>query len=172
MSINTFVKKAIENSLADVSQGAKYFERPAGSNIPWIKGQADEGAQAAAILRELARDNMWTEVTEQAVAMGASFGACRYFQFTNNTPYYIEAVSLIEELTEEELTQVKIVKGHHGYELQAPVTSRPTNLLTICVGNGTDPFTPADADNIRVFFWAPGRITPNVQLGKATVKLA
>ena len=105
--------------------------------------------------------------------MGASFGACRYFQFVNATADYVEAVALIEELTDAELAQVKIVKGLHGYELQAPVVARPTNVLTICIGNGADPFTCVDINqkNSRVFCWYPGRLTPNVQIGKASVKL-
>ena len=171
--MNSFIKTAIENTLADATQGADYFKRPAGSCIPWIKGTATEGQDAAGLLRELARDQMWSEVTEQAVAMGASFGACRYFQFVNGTADYIEAVALIEELTDEELATVRIVKGHHGFELQAPVAYRHTNVITICIGNGSDPFTNVDINqkNSRVFCWYPGRITPNVQLGKASVKL-
>ena len=165
-SDNKLVLAAISNTSAD------YFKRPQGSFVPWLKGQEDEGTRAAGLLKELARDQVLVEVTDEVASAGASFGKCRYYQYTASTAVYMEAASLVKDLSDEELAQVRLVRGHHGFELQAPLACKPTNLLTICIGHPEDPGDEPTAETAVVFCWYPGKVTPAVGLGLATVKLS
>jgi hypothetical protein len=161
------------------SEGASYFERPAGSAVEYElpdgsrRGESLSGDNAATLLQGIADDGGWTEVTDEANASGVAFGACRYFRAAVPAGFAaFEAVALVEELTEEELTRVRVVKGHHGFELQDDgIEPRPTEQIHVCVGDPQDPDLAPTAEHVAVFMWYPGRLTAAVALAGATVKL-
>jgi len=161
------VLRAIDNTLASPKQGAAYFRRPAGSFISHLAALPadEEGPRAAGVLRELARDGQYVEVTEDVRKSGASFGACRYFRVDGVAG--VEAACLLSDLSEDELDLVRARKGHHQPELVAPgVPARAVNFLHVCVGS-PNPGDEPTAETAVVYFWAPGRVLPQA----LTVKL-
>lgn len=166
---------AINNALTSPEQGEKYFRRPQGSFIPKLRDSDNEGAATVEFLRSMIGDGLFTEVTAEAEKIKSSFGKCRYFQAT--LPSYIEAYEaavMLSELSEEDLATVRVVVGFHKkLELQSTkIAPRKTNIVHISVGNALDPFAEMGAENVTVFTWYPGRITPNVDLSQGTVKLS
>lgn len=165
---------AIANALSSPTQGPGYFSRPKGSYIPWLRALGEgEGAAAAAMLRGLAADLLFVEVTEEARAMGVSFGACRYFRSEITGGGGKEACALLSELSADELASVRVKPGHHGgVELVAEsLPLRETDILHIIVGDGNNPHEAPTLETATVFTWYPGRLTPSVKLGDATVKI-
>ena len=166
------VLSALINTLADPTLGVKHFERPAGSFIPTFRGMSDEGHLAVALLHCISLKVVWDDVTVQAQSMGCGFGHCRYFQATLEAEGVnllkgcepLEACCPLGQLSPEELSTVRVVRGAHGVELQATGTPRETRLITVIVGNGKDPFTPPEWGNVQVFTWYPGGLTPKVDI--------
>jgi hypothetical protein len=121
------------------------------------------------VLRELARDGVYEDVTEEIRASGNGFGLCRYYRAAFDG---MEAACLLSELSDEQLASVRVVRGAHGIELQAPgLQARPTDHLHVCVGNAADPFVEPNETTAVVYFWAPGRVLPRTNAGAITVKL-
>lgn len=168
--MNNLVIKAVVNTLNAADQGPKYFERPAGSFVPWLRALGpEEGTRTAGVLKELARDGVFTDVTDAIREVGASFGLCRYYRAAFAG---MEAACLLSDLSDEQLASVRVVKGAHGIELQAPgLQVRPTDHLHVCVGNAADPFVEPNETTAVVYFWAPGRVLPRTNAGAITVKL-
>ena len=170
MDIRSLVLAAIDNTIRNPEQGAKYFRRPAGSFVPWLREEGEgEGARTAGVLRELARDNCYIDVSEDVRKGGNGFGRCLYFRAPITGA--LEAACLLSELSDEALAEVRVVRGAHGFELQAPgVAARPTDHLHVCVG-APDPFAEPTVENVIVYFWAPGRVLPRFDAKSTTVKL-
>lgn len=117
----------------------------------------------------------WREVTDRAHLLGTALGACRYFVAT--VPEGMEAhesIALVDELSDEELATVRVVKGRHGYELQMQGgTSRPTREIHIILGNLREfPEGSPSEENVGLVTWYPGRLTQRVNIAKGTVKFA
>ena len=165
---SSFVLDAIGNTLSTPSMGTEYFRRPAGSYVPWFRSEGQmEGARTAGVLRELARDAVFTDVTADVQKAGASFGACRYFRAPLKGG--MEAACLLSDLTEDQLALVRARKGHHQPELVAPgVPVREVDFVHVCVGAPEGPGSEPDERTAVVYFWAPGRVLPpglTVKLG-------
>lgn len=165
--INDLLRRAIENTLGDPEMGAAYFRRPSGSYVPAFRELGDdEGPRAAGVLKELARDRTATEVTADVKKAGTSFGKCRYFKVPLAG---IEAACLFSDLPVG--TVLAVVVGQHGIELLAPgVKPREVDFSTVCIGSGENPEEEPTLDNVRVYFWAPGRVLPRQTIAP-TVKL-
>ena len=170
MDIRSLILAAIANTIRNPEQGEKYFERPAGSFVPWLRAEgAGEGARAAGVLKELARDNCYTDVSEDVRKGGNGFGQCRYFRAPITGA--LEAACLLSEIDPADLAEVRVVKGQHGVELQIPsLKPRPTDHFHVCVG-APDPFAEPTVENAIVYFWAPGRVLPRFDPKATTVKL-
>lgn len=117
----------------------------------------------------------WREVTDRAYYLGTALGACRYF--VASMPSGMEAfesIALVDELTDAELANVRVVKGRHGYELQMQGgTSRPTREIHIILGNLREfPEGSPSEENVGLVTWYPGRLTSRVNIAKGTVKFA
>ena len=115
----------------------------------------------------------WRDTTERAHLLGTALGACRYFVAT--VPESMEAhesIALVDELTDEELATVRVVKGRHGYELQMQGgTSRPTREVHLILGNMVAfPEGEPSEENVGLVTWYPGRLTQRVNIAKGTVK--
>ena len=115
----------------------------------------------------------WREVTGRAHAMGNGLGACRYFVATvpEGTVAH-ESIALVDELTDEELATVRVVKGRHDYELQMQGgISRPTREVHLVLGNlHAFPEGEPSEENVGLVTWYPGRLTQRVNIAKGTVK--
>jgi len=156
------------------AKGVGHFARPAGSTLTGL--DASDGEAVIDFLRARSYHNSgelgWEDVTHEAQRAGSAFGRCRYYRaHLFGEVKGLERVALLSELSEEDLPNVRVVKGHHGgLELQLPGgAARPTDVLHIILGNPEDPaLEPGDFS--VVYTWYPGRITPAVPLGKATVK--
>ena len=167
MSIDTFnLAVALCNTLA--AKGAGHFARPAGSNLTGI----DTGNGEAVYAFLLGLTAKFEEVTDAAKASGAAWGGCRYFRATLPEGVLgLERIALLSELDDADLARVRVVKGHHGgLELQLPGgIARETDLVHMIVGDPTDGRWPPGHDAV-VYTWYPGRLTPPVVIGGATVK--
>lgn len=165
---------ALANAVNSPKQGKGYFARPRGSHITWLRSQGpDEGGAAVQMLRGLALDGVFEDVTESARAMGTAFGACRYFRAPITGTGGKEACALLSELTPDELAAVRVKPGHHGGpELVAEsLPLRDTDILHVIVGNSANPHEAPTPETATVFTWYPGRLTASVKLSDATVKL-
>ena len=115
----------------------------------------------------------WREVTDRVHAMGTALGACRYFVAT--VPEGMEAhesIALVDELTDDELATVRVVKGRHGYELRVQGgIPRPTSEVHLILGNlEAFPEGEPTEENVGLVTWYPGRLTQAVNIAKGTVK--
>ncbi len=167
MSIDTLnLAIALCNTLA--AKGSGHFARPAGSSLTGI--DTNNGEAVYAFLLGLV--GAFEEVTDAAKASGAAWGGCRYFRAKlPEAVVGMEGIALLSELDDADLARVRIVKGHHGgLELQLPgAAKRETNIAHMIVGDPTDGRWPPGHDAV-VFTWYPGRLTPPVVIGGATVK--
>jgi len=170
------IGQAIVNSLANPEQGAGYFARPTGSYA--VKdGSRLTGQEAADMLAGIADTGIFSEVTEQAVEMGAAFGKCRYFSgiFPPSIVAYQAAMQVGGMLTSE-LERVRCVEAMHQdggairYELVADVAPLPVHRLHVIVGCGTNPFEEPTAENALVYSWYPGHLTPKVDVPAAATE--
>lgn len=160
--IRALLTAAVSRTLAQ--KGASYFARPVGSTVDGL--DVSDGNAVVDFL--LSHD--WEEVDPGA----AGHGSCRYFRaeiaegFTGK-----EGICLLSDLSDEELALVRVAKGHHGnleFQLagQAP---RPTKVMHIFVGSYEAwPNGEVNEDTAGVISWYPGRLTPPVDIGMATVK--
>ena len=114
----------------------------------------------------------WEDVTAEVKAAGSAFGRCRYYRaHLFGEVKGLERIALLSELAEEDLANVRVVKGHHGgLELQLPGgASRETDVIHVILGNPEDAALEPGPFSL-VYTWYPGRVTPAVKLGSATVK--
>lgn len=164
--MNEIISNAIARTL-DV-KGASYFARPAGSSVDGL--DVSDGNAVAAFL--LAHN--WEEVTEEASTLGVRFGSCRYFRATIAEGYTgREGIALVNELSDEDLANVRIVRGHHGnFEFQlAGATPRPTGVMHLIIGSYESfPNGEVNDDTAGIITWYPGRLTKQTDLTDATVK--
>ena len=158
------IKSAIKNTMGAPKQGPAYFERPRGSYIPAIR---KDGTRAAEFLSDL--------VYSEADPGSAGFGACRYFR-ADGVPG-VEAIAQVKDLHDGELAQVRVFEhaGNHREggdnsgslvrELVAPaLPEREVDFLHVCVGNPSNPFEEPTEETAVVFMWAPGKLTPKVDI--------
>lgn len=148
-------------------KGADYLARPAGSSVDGL--DVSDGAAVADFLLS----HRWEEVTIEAGHLGVRFGTCRYFRAEISADYVgQEGIALLSEVADEDLPNVRIVKGHHGtLELQwAGQAPRPTRVMHMIIGRYLEGDGPVNPDNAGVFTWYPGRLTGPVGLDRATVK--
>lgn len=159
---------ALKNTLSNPEQGEEYFARPAGSGIEGF--DTSNGVDVAKWLEGLD----WQDVTDEAVELGCRFGGCRYFRASIPAEYTgFDKVALLGELSDDELSNVRVVRGHHGnLELQLPgMEPRGTDIVHIIIGNVADfPNGEVSEDTAGVVTWYPGRLTPLADIGNATVK--
>jgi hypothetical protein len=160
--IRSLLVAAVNRTIAQ--KGAGYLARPVGSTVDGL--DVSNGDEVAAFL--LSHD--WEEVDPGT----AGYGSCRYFRaeigdgFTGK-----EGICFLSDLNDEELSQVRVAKGHHGnleFQLagQAP---RPTRVMHIFVGSYESwPNGEVNEATVGVISWYPGRLTPPVDIAKATVK--
>ena len=166
MSTFNLVSFAIAKTLDTKGEG--YFTRPAGSSVLGL--DVGDGQAVMAFLSA----HEWTEVTGEAVQLGQRLGSCRYFRAQIGADYVgQEGITTLGELTDEELANVRIVKGHHGdLELQLPgQAARPTKIMHMILGSCESfPGGPVTTETAGVVTWYPGRLTGPVGLDRATVK--
>jgi len=166
MTMNEIISNAIARTLS--TKGESYFARPAGSSVDGI--DVSDGNAVAAFL--LAHN--WEEVTEEASTLGVRFGSCRYFRAEISADYTgQEGIALLSEISDEDLPNVRIVRGHHGsLELQLSGQSpRPTRVMHLIIGSYESwPNGEVNLDTAGVVTWYPGRLTAPVGMDRATVK--
>lgn len=156
------------------AKGLGHFARPAGSTLTGLDVSDGEAVVGFLRLRSYYYPGElgWEDVTAEVQRAGSAFGRCRYYRaHLFGEVKGLERVALLSELAEEDLGRVRVVQGHHGgFELQLPGgASRETDVVHIILGNPDDPdLEPGDWS--VVYTWYPGRITPAVKLGSATVK--
>lgn len=174
MSNNTLILSAIENMVR--SKGFDHFRRPSGSfltNVDMNNGEKIVGFLTDLLLRCEAED-----VTDKVEALGA----CRYYRVESDLISGMESVSLLEDLSDDELAQVRIQKAHHQgsdgrrrVEIVLPnLAPRPTNIIHFLVADTSvwPPQVHPNTDTARLVTWFPGRMTPPVDVSRATVKRA
>lgn len=72
-----------------------------------------------------------------------------------------EAIARLDTLSESQLAEVRVTRGKHGLELQAPsIPATPAQVITLIT------------EGSRLVTWYPGFPTPPSPLEAATVKLA
>lgn len=151
-----------------LEKGANYLARPAGSSVTGF--DVSSGAAVGGFLS----GQDWQEVTEEAEVLGVRLGSCRYFRATIAEGYMgQEGICLLSEVSDTDLENVRIVRGHHGnLEIQlAGQAPRPTTTLHLILGNFESwPNGEVTEETARVVTWYPGRLTAPVGLDKATVK--
>jgi len=146
------MKSVIETTVALL--GIDHFRRPAGSEI--------EGVGPADIVAHLLEAEL-TDVTEETPDDCKGPG-CTYFRFQLPRPG-VQAIALLEELSDEELATVRVQKGHHGNVEFVSDAIEPTSVDFghIIVG-------PHEGNQV-VYTWFPGKITPFINNNRSTVKL-
>lgn len=170
-AIAALVLAAIRNTVA--AKGAGWLHRTAGSVM--VKPRLASGAETLTyleILLEMEGEAL-VEVTSEARAKGAAFGACRYFRMELAVlDAGLEAVALISEMSDDDLAAIRVVRGRHGVELVGPtIQPRPTHLLHFIVGHPTDPQQEPGEDAV-LYTWYPGRLTQPLRINDAVVKLS
>ncbi len=164
--MSNVISNAVARTLT--AKGASYFARPAGSSVDGL--DVSDGNAVAAFL--LAHN--WEEVTEEASTLGVRYGACRYFRAEISADYTgQEGIALLGDLSDADLANVRIIKGHHGnLELQlAGQTSRPTRVMHLILCNGGNfPAGEVNEDTSAVVTWYPGRLTAPIGMERAVVK--
>lgn len=139
-------------------QYVRGFDRKSGSYVePWLSTEE----QPMATLIEFLRD--FDDVAQ--VHPGAPFEAPghTYYQCSLGKWRGFQNVKALRALTDEELEQVRVVRGAHGLELCITVggiASIPTDIVSfICDDDG-------------LVTWYPGDFTARVDIVNATVKFA
>jgi hypothetical protein len=166
---NQLVRAAIVSTVA--MKGFDHFRRPAGSFLEGVPAKTD-GEAVVGFLLKLLRTVEVEDVTHQVEALGA----CRYYKIQSDLINGYESVCLLGDLTPEELGRCRFQIGHHGnIEIVMPdLPPRPTDIIHILVADTSvwPPVSPPNEDTARMVTWFPGRITPPVDIGRATVKKA
>ncbi len=103
-----------------------------------------------------------------AECSGAARAPARYFRFDIPEGFNgMESVVLLEDLSEEELSTVRVRQGSHGVEFYSAspeaFSEKPVDHGWIIVG-------PSEA-GLVVWTWYPGRMTAGSPLEKHAVKL-
>jgi hypothetical protein len=164
------VSASLSNTLSNPEQLATYLARPAGSTVEGL--DTSDGDAVAALLATLD----WTDVTEDADSFGVRLGAARYYQATLPAGTVgKEGIKLVSELTDEELANVRLVRGKHNPELQlAGIPFVDTQVVHVIVADISSwpPAAEPTVETAHVVTWYPGRLTANVAWDTATVKLA
>jgi len=166
MSASSLVQLATARTLD--TKGASYLARPAGSSVDGL--DVSDGNAVADFLAA----HEWEDVTEEAAEGGTRYGKCRYFRAQISGDYTgQEGIALLSEISDEDLKNVRVVRGHHGnLELQLPGQApRPTRVMHLIVGS-YESFPDGEVTDASagVVTWYPGRLTAPVGLDKATVK--
>lgn len=173
MSNNTLILSAIENTLNE--KGYDHFRRPAGSYLTDV--DMSNGEEIVGFLVDILRQVEAEDVTSQVEALGA----CRYYRVTSDMISGMESVSLLEDLTDDELAQVRIQKAHHQgsdgrrVEIILPnLQPRYTDIIHLLVADLSSwpPSKSPTIETARLITWFPGRMTPPVDISRATVKRA
>jgi len=166
MSASSLVQLAAARTLD--TKGASYLARPAGSSVDGL--DVSDGNAVADFLAA----HEWEDVTEEAAEGGTRYGKCLYFRATIGAEYTgQEGIALLSEISDEDMANVRIVRGHHGnFEIQLPGQApRPTRVMHIIVGSYESfPDGEVTDSTAGVVTWYPGRLTAPVGLDKATVK--
>ena len=166
MSASSLVQLAIARAVA--LNGADHFARPAGSSVEGL--DVSHGAAVVGFLSSHA----WEDVTEEAAEEGTRYGKCRYFRADIGAGYVgQEGIALLCEISNADLPNVRIVRGHHGnLEIQlAGQTTRDTWVMHIIVGSYESfPDGEVTEETASVVTWYPGRMTAPVGIELATVK--
>ena len=163
------VMRAISNIAKE--KGTGWLYRQSGSKV--VSPILQDGLDTALYFSRLfTTDVEVVEVTDEAREMGVAFGLCRYFRVAlPHTDKAVEAVCLVEDMTDDDLSSVRIVRGRHGMELVSiTIPPQPTNVLHFIVGNPADP-QQEPGDNAVLYTWYPGRLTKAVAIDGVTVKL-
>ncbi len=162
----SIVSNAIARTLS--TKGADYLARPAGSSVDGL--DVSDGAAVASFLLS----HVWEDVTDEASAMGLRFGSCRYFRAEIAEGYVgREAIALLSEISDEDLANVRVLRGHHGsLELQlAGQAPRVTGIMYLILGSyQAFPNGEVTSDTAGVVTWYPGRLKKPTDLTDATVK--
>jgi hypothetical protein len=174
MSNNTLILSAIENTVNE--KGTDHFRRPAGSYLTDV--DMSNGIEVVGFLVDILRQVEAEDVTDKVEALGA----CRYYRVKSDMISGMESVSLLEDLTDDELAQVRIQKAHHQgsdgrrrVEIILPnLPPRPTDIIHLLVADLSSwpPKNSPTNETARLVTWFPGRMTPPVDVSRATVKRA
>jgi hypothetical protein len=164
--IRSLLAAALDRTL--FVKGAGYLARPAGSSVEGLD-VSDGNAVADFLL-----SHEWEEVTDEAASMGVRFGACRYLRAEIAEGYVgQEGICLLSEVSDADLANVRIVRGHHGtLELQlAGQAPRPTQTMHLILASYEAwPNGEVNDATVGIVTWYPGRLTAPIGLDKATVK--
>jgi hypothetical protein len=178
----SLILAALSNTVARF--GVDYFARPTGSYVAHdllLGTKRLQPAEAIELLQQLAADGAMVEVTDDAreAKPCPTLGSVRYFRAELPAAFVgFEAVTLISDLDDDQLAQVRVVRTHKehtpgvggGVELVLPeVPPREVSYLHIAVGND-NPYEDPTEDGALVYFFAPGRLTGSVDVFNATVK--
>lgn len=126
--------------------------RPTGSYV--------EGLESIDALRGMLARVFAEDVTAE-VPQGTLRPGCLYARGTLPEGYLAwEAAMMAQEMSDEELSDVRLVRGAHGLELQSrSITARGTQTVSFVI------------DEQGLVTWYPGRPGSPVDLGQAMVKL-
>lgn len=159
------LRRALRNTATYLGAGS--LVRTSGS---FVKGLG-EVAEAQRTVEFLLQAIPTAEsVTADAMVLGFAKPECSYFRarVPNDYEAYSAYVKL-DELTDEELDEVRVVNTGECFQLQADeVPVRRTTVVHIITG----PYVDNEGVRHEVFYsWSPGDIHPETPLDNATVSL-
>ena len=171
VSDSKLVRIALAHTAETSPKGVGYFARPAGSSLVGV--DSTNGDEVVNFLSSLD----WEDVTEYASEIGAAAGDCRYLRATLPKGVSgLEGVRLLSDLTDEQLTSVRLRRGHHGnveHYIEG-LEPQPTNVAHIILYSREAKAWPPEGEvteaTAAVATWYPGRLTPFVNTPDITIK--
>jgi hypothetical protein len=171
VSVSALVRIAVSHTAAVHPKGVGYFSRPAGSTLVGV--DSTSGDEVVNFLGSLS----WEDVTEHASEVGAAAGDCRYFRATLPEGVSgLEGVRLLSDLTDEQLGEVRLRRGHHGNveHYIDGLEPQPTSVAHIILYSREAKAWPPKGEvteaSAAVATWYPGRLTPFVNTPDITIK--
>ena len=166
----TTVINAIQATIANEKMGSSYFARPNGS-APLINGEINRTHQAAL---DLLGSVNFVEVTDELhESLKAPVPGVKYFRF--DMPEGITAVQGVEilsEMTDEELSTVRVVRAHHQDGTnRVELVSNTISEKTVDYGHLIIGPTKEDPNEIVVWTWFPGDVTAYIDISRSVCKL-
>ena len=166
------VQNAIERTIRHPEMGSKHFARPNGSALT-INGSVNRTHQAAL---DVLGSVGFTDVTDQLKqGLKAPVEGVRYFRFSFPEGITaMQAVSNLGDLTDEQLSTVRVRRAEHQDEhkdrvefISDAIPAKEVDYGHLIIGPSRD-----DASVTVVWTWFPGDVTAWIDSTLCTVKLA
>ena len=171
VSASNLVRMAVAYTAETNPKGVGYFSRPAGSSLVGLDSSI--GDEVVNFLASLAGE----DVTEYASKVGSAVADCRYLRATLPEGVSgLEGVRLLSDLSDEQLGEVRVRRGHHGnveHYIEG-LEPQPTNVAHIILYSREAKAWPPEGEvteaSAAVATWYPGRLTPFVNTPDITIK--